>query len=446
VGFDWKRYEGEEVSVLLNKHPLAEAIIALIPDFEAQTGIKVVYEVLAETEYFEKQRLEFASGQGLYDVTMTGPGLHFRYADAGWEEDLDPYLTDEFTDLEWYDLDDFYPTLITVNRWDLKIGGKVGEPGALYGLPAMVETYVFAYRGDLADKYGLEEPQTIEDLYNWAKTVQEGEWAEGNTNFYGGVTRGHPTSCPWTGYQGMQAAYAETTPADFRINKETCEFESTHNQPLLVDFTDKYVATMRDYGPPGWTSVLWYDGKELFATGNYGFYTDCDFFASTYEDPDVSAVAGKVRYSFLPHPEGEDPKTGIHTWSLGIHTSGKNKEPGWYFVQYMTGPEQLLRATVEFNNYNPTRKSVFEHPDLQAVMGEWGQGTYLPTVVENFQYASRWETIQTQGSAVGERLCVAMHEMWGEERDAQEALDEAAEDINEIMRKAGVKPDPSLCE
>ncbi len=65
-------------TLLLNKHPVAEMIIGLTPGFEAKTGIKVIYEVLSEVEHFEKQRLEMASGTGLYDVTMTSPGLHFR--------------------------------------------------------------------------------------------------------------------------------------------------------------------------------------------------------------------------------------------------------------------------------------------------------------------------------------------------------------------------------
>lgn len=443
TGFNWKRFEGQEVYLLLNKHPVAEMIIGLTPSFEAKTGIKVIYEVLSEVEYFEKQRLEMASGTGLYDVTMTSPSLHFRLGEAGWEEPLDQYLTAEWTDLEAWKMDDFYPTLMDANRWNLNSGCGKGE-GSLYGIPVMVETYILPYRGDLLDKYDLKVPETIEELYEYAKVTQEGERAAGNSNYYGGVTRGHPTMAQGTGFASMSAAHAKEYPNyDFIIDKASGEFKCVMNQPSLVDFTDKYVKIMKDYGPPGWTSIVWYDGMGLFATGNYGFYTDCDFFAYTYEDPSKSQVAGKVRYALLPHPEDSDPKSNLHAWSLGIVASSKRKGPAWYAIQYFSSPEALLEGTVKYNNYNPTRKSVFEHPDVQAVMGKWGQGTYLPTVNENVsKYAGLWYTAHRQTSQTGERLVRAMHEIWTGEKDAKTALDEAAADNDEIMRKGGVKPHP----
>lgn len=441
TGFDWKKFEGQEVFVLLNKHPVAEMVIGLIPEFEAKTGIKVIYEVLSEVEYFEKQRLEMASGTGLYDVTMTSPGLHFRLGEAGWEEPLDQFLTAEWTDLEAWDMDDFYPTLFDGNRWNLKSGCGKGE-GSLYGIPVMFETYILPYRGDLLDKYNLQVPKTIEDLANYAKVIQEGERAGGNPNFYGGVTRGHPTMATGTGWASMAAAYAKEYPThyDFILDEATGEFQCTMNQPSVVKFAEVYLKMMRESGPPGWTSIVWYDGMGLFATGNYGFYTDCDFFAYTYEDPAKSQIAGKARYAILPAPVDGEPKSNLHAWSLGIVSSSRRKGPAWYLIQFMSMPEALLQGTVKYNNFNPTRKSVFDHPDVQATMGKWGQGTYLPTVNENVsKYAGLWYTAHRATAQTNERWAKAMHKVW-EGADAQTEFDAVAVDNNESLRKAGVKP------
>lgn len=447
AGFNWRRFEGQEVFVLLNKHPVAEAMIGLIPDFEARTGIKVIYEVLAETEYLEKQRLEYAAGTGLYDVTMVSPGLHFRLGEAGWEEPLDQYLTAEWTDLETYNVDDFYPALLNVNRWNLKTGCGLSE-GALYGIPMMTQSMVLTYRGDLLDKYELAVPETIEDLYNYARTVQEGEKAAGNPNFVGGVVRGHPTQAAGLTHGSIAAAYAKNTDHhyDFVIT-EDCEFKSVVNDPALVDVMTKYIATMKDYGPIGWTSVVWYDGQGLFCTGNYGFFADCDFFASTYEDPSMSQVAGKARYTYLPRPKGGEPYSNGMTWALGISAASRRKGPAWYLIQFMSSPAALKTATLEYNNFNPVRKSVMEDPDVQALMGKWGQGSYIPTVTGTMagHYGVLY-TPQRQQSQTNERLGKAMHQIWTGEKDAQTALDEAAVDIDEIMRKGDVKPHPDCCK
>ena len=56
--FDWEKYKGTQLSLILNKHPYSESLIGLLPDFEKKTGIKVKYEILAEEEYFQKLRLE----------------------------------------------------------------------------------------------------------------------------------------------------------------------------------------------------------------------------------------------------------------------------------------------------------------------------------------------------------------------------------------------------
>ena len=62
--------------------------------------------------------------------------------DASRQERLDdPKLTDR----EWFKLDDFYPALISANRWSGKTGGGVGE-GPLYSIPVLEESYILAYR------------------------------------------------------------------------------------------------------------------------------------------------------------------------------------------------------------------------------------------------------------------------------------------------------------
>jgi len=43
--FDWKANKGKTLSLLLNKHPYADAMIADLPNFKELTGLEVKYDV-----------------------------------------------------------------------------------------------------------------------------------------------------------------------------------------------------------------------------------------------------------------------------------------------------------------------------------------------------------------------------------------------------------------
>jgi len=435
---DWMKYKGTKLNLILNKHPYSESLIGLLPDFENATGIKVSYEILAEEEYFEKLRLELSTGTGQYDVFMTGPMLEWEYTAAGWLEPLDPYMNDPAkTDAAFWKVDDFYPALLAANRWNLHVGGGIGE-GHQWAIPVMVETYVIPYRADLLEKYNLKPPTTLPEMKDVAVALRKGEGGE----FYGVVTRGLRTMATVaTGFLSTMMSYADTKLPDFDIvdGKLKCVI----NQPPLVEATQLWVDMIKEAGPPGWTSITWYDGKELFASGQYGMYPDCDFFAYSYENPETSQVAGKVGYVTSAKKPGGNPASAIWTWALAMSSVSKNKDAAWYLIQYCTSPEALLKGTVEYNNLNPTRASVWEHPDVVKMTENWGGGTYRASVGENLANWARlgW-TPEPEIWNVGDRWAEALHEVWSGTKNAQQALDDAAADIEMMLENAGVKPGP----
>ena len=52
--FDWKKHKGKTVTLLLNKHPYADAMIADLDAFKTMTGMDVKYDVFPEDVYFDK--------------------------------------------------------------------------------------------------------------------------------------------------------------------------------------------------------------------------------------------------------------------------------------------------------------------------------------------------------------------------------------------------------
>ena len=52
--FDWQKFKGTKLKLLLNKHPYADAMIADIENFKTLTGMDIAYDIFPEDVYFDK--------------------------------------------------------------------------------------------------------------------------------------------------------------------------------------------------------------------------------------------------------------------------------------------------------------------------------------------------------------------------------------------------------
>jgi ABC-type glycerol-3-phosphate transport system substrate-binding protein len=209
--------------------------------------------------------------------------------------------------------------------------------------------------------------------------------------------------------------------------------------PRVVKFSQIWIDMLRESGPANWANMTWYDGMETFAAGQAGMYPDCDFFAATYEDPKKSKIAGKVGYALLPPGPAGTTYSGLFTWALGMSTATKNKGAAWYFIQWATAPRTLLNATVEYQNYNPTRVSVMNDPRTQKVMGGWGEGGYLKTVQENLKTARIAWVPEPERPRLGDTWARALHEIYFKRLSSEDAMKRASEEVNKIFSEIGLR-------
>lgn len=62
--FEWQRFKGSTLNLLLTKHPYVDKVMENIANFEKLTGIKVNAEVLPEIQARQKLTVEMAAGGG----------------------------------------------------------------------------------------------------------------------------------------------------------------------------------------------------------------------------------------------------------------------------------------------------------------------------------------------------------------------------------------------
>lgn len=426
---NWRQFEGQKLTIGLNKHPYTESLLPLIPEFEALTGIKVDYLILPENEYGAKLTADLSQQRGEFTVIMAGAMRNWAYVTPGWMVPLDQYLNDpKLTDKSWFKLEDFFPGLIAANRWNGKLATGTGE-GPLWSIPVMSESYVLAYRKDIFDQYKIKVPRTYEEMAEAARLVKK------NAGIDGLVSRGTPNfPTIATGYLSGVKSYTDGKWAELD-EKMNAQF----TDPRVVKFSQMWTDMLRESGPANWANMTWYDGMETFAAGQAGMYPDCDFFAATYEDPQKSRVAGKVGYALLPPGPAGTTYSGLFTWALGMSSATKNKGAAWYFIQWATSPRTLLNATVEFKNYNPTRVSVMNDPRTQQVMGGWGNGAYLKTVQENLKTARIAWVPEPERPRLGDTWARALHEIYFKRLSAEDAMKRATDEVNKIFTEIGLR-------
>jgi ABC-type glycerol-3-phosphate transport system substrate-binding protein len=183
--------------------------------------------------------------------------------------------------------------------------------------------------------------------------------------------------------------------------------------------------------------MTWYNAMESFAAGQAGMFADADFFAATYEDPGKSKVAGKVGYALIPAGPGGKTYSALWTWALGMSKATKNKEAAWYFIQWATSARTLLNATVEFRNYNPSRASVMNNPQVQKIMGGWGN--YLSVVQKNLETARVGWVPNPERTRLGDIWARALHEVYFKRLSTEEALKRASAEMDKVFKEVGLK-------
>ena len=410
----------------------------LVPIFEELTGITVHYEILPEMEYYAKLAVDQSSGGGFIDVFMTGPEMTWQFIPPGWIEPLDEYLNNpDLTDLEWYDPDDFYEAAWKANKWDgVTLGhGGYGE-GPIYGIPVTFEIMSLTYRQDLFEEAGIEVdegwPHTWEDIYDACKATTKDTDGDGEADQFGIVGRGATTwASTFGGYSNIFFSYGAS---DFDDNM----MPSTASE-RGIEATDLWAKILRECAPPGITDLQWFQAKQAFASGQAAMIIDCDWFAAaTYEQPDRSEVAGKLGYALTPAgPDGERVED-LWFWGLGINPNGYHKDAAWLFVEWATSKPVLLRATTDYQNWNPSRQSVWEDPEVVAMTEAWGDGAYRDIVTQNREYAKI-------PFAVSPHLFTTQETWWRNVQDiildnvtAEEGLTNADAEMYEILDGAGV--------
>jgi multiple sugar transport system substrate-binding protein len=124
-------------------------------------------------------------------------------------------------------------------------------------------------------------------------------------------------------------------------------------------------------------------------------------------------------------------------WSLGMNANSETKDAAWYFLQWTTGKDFLLKAVRgEFSLVDPVRKSVWADADFQKKLENFTD--YYKTFQEIIPNCKVYFTPQPMFFETTTEWAATLHEIYNG-KDPQEALDVLADRLSKTLKRAGYK-------
>ena len=370
--FNWQRFKGKELYLILYKHPFVDEMVKHIPEFESLTGIKAKYEVLPEVQGRQKFTVEMTAGSGGVDAWHASMHVEKRRAwKSGWFQPLNNFLEDKSLTAPDYDWNDFTQGA----RNDVTQPDKT-----ISALPTFVDPFVLFYRKDLYQQKGFKPPKTMAEWEEQAKAFQN------PPNMYGFVARGlkNANATPW--------AYVIYSFGGKYINEKN---DSMLNGPEWVKAMDWYAGMLRRFAPPGVVNFNWYECSSAFMQGQVATYYDGVNFANQFEDKEKSKIVGKVGYAVLPAgPAGHVAPT--FTNAMAVSAQSRNKEAAYFFIQWATTKKNFIRELLA--GVGVGRVSTWSEPEVKAkpkMPADWYEAYLdslkigragLPEIVDVTQY------------------------------------------------------------
>lgn len=282
-----------------------DAIKAVLPDFEAATGLTVQLEpgLSSGPEHMQEVSTAYAAGDSPWDVVSDPDEGTVAFARAGWLMPLDDIIPQETLDDFPQGMRDAFPI------WH-------GFEGALYRVPHEFAVGYFFYRKDLLG----EPPKTWEEVAEIGMQVTDaanGVWATTDAIIRGGLT--------W-----VYVAYlaSQTGGNVFEMDAGTA-----HAAHFLYDMLNVYKIM-----PPDALNMNYDQQNQLYMSDKVMFMRQWPFFQSVAEGNTEWFSPDKVAIALPPAgPAGTGSWWG--GWGFSVPALAPNPDGAKELIKYITSNE-----------------------------------------------------------------------------------------------------------
>jgi multiple sugar transport system substrate-binding protein len=405
------------ITVVINQSPWFASFAKAVDAYEKETGNKVNLDVNPFAGSAEKQRASVRARDGQFDLLVMNSTWMAEFFHGGFLtplNDIDPS----------FKLDPQVITYDDTTHWDAKNKRNSAKTGVVYGVPINGNTGVLYYRTDLYEKAGLKVPQT------WDEVAANAAKLHSPPSVYGIVQRG-ARSASDISYDWMPYLHG-CNGAIFRDEKAG-DFTVTINSPEAKKALDTYIELARKYGPPNPGSYGQAQVIQALVTGKAAHATPVIAAWPQMDDPNKSAVVGKMSVAPLPHCVGgkSTPTLGHFIGGIPRNIPKERQVAALAFMNwFQTYDAQVVYAKA---GQPPIRKDVYDAPFMKTPGFRWAKA-----MAESTPNAKMMYTVP-EGPQIVSVLELRLNQALIGEKSSADALNTMAAEILDIMQKAGYK-------
>jgi ABC-type glycerol-3-phosphate transport system substrate-binding protein len=417
---DWRQFEGTTLDLLYAEISFIPGLKALVPEFEAKTGIKVNIETLSEAAARQKAQVESAAGSGAFDIVGIQGGNLPLYAQNGWLTPVDKFFgNDKLSSAETLALDDYIPSTLQSMAYD----------GTQYCLPFFAATVLLYYQIDKFQAAGITAPpKTFDELLEVARKV--------NTPAIPAIAlRGSPASTAGNIWLYNLFLYGEGGKyfADYPN-----DLSPVVDSPEAVKALETFVTLKRDFAPQGSVNFVFDDVVTAIQQGNVVMAIDGAPLASRILDPAQSKVAGNLGFAVVPGGAA-GPKPAFTSHGLCISAASDNAEAAYLFLQWALSPETMLKISQQSNYLATPRNSIWTNADFIAKYNyDFGAGSFLDAYQQSLDAApADYYPPTAAWGMVSDRMGQAVQAAEIGQQSPADALAAAKVDITRLLKDEG---------
>lgn len=387
--------------------------------------VNIILDVTPFSTMREKMVIDFVGGTGRYDVVYVPTSWMPEFKKSGFLHPLNPYLDKDPVD-GW---PNDYPRTLLDPLFD--------EQGNILGIPIHDGPLMFYYRKDLFSDPKLKQQFKAEYGYELLPPINWNQFLDISRFF----TKAYNPNSP-TEYGTVVAAKqgGQQLPYEFFLLLKSHggeildeNLKPVFNSDIGVKALKYLISLINEHKvvPPGVTTYDQQESGQYYLDGKCAMHWNWSHIAAYAELAEKSRIVGKNAWSAIPtaRPDGKHVSQAGH-WNWSISEQSKNKEEAYKLLKFLVSPDadKLVGLTggisCRISNHNDAEmleKFPF-YAEITKLLQE-GAIYYAPPIAEYAQLA--------------DILSFALSEAIAGSKDPREALDKAANDVENMMRKAG---------
>ncbi len=407
------KFEGVTINAKLIGGQQYEALYSRIGEWEKATGAKV--NILSKKNHFELDK-EIKSDIASGSINWCVGSNHSSFA---------PQYTTLYTDLNALvpkeEIEGFVPSVIKASTLDGKL---IMLPRAQFDVSALYyQKSLFqdeAKQKAFKEKYGYD----LAPAKTWKEVSDQAVFFADPPNFYGTQFAGKEEAINGRFYEMLVAEGGEY------LKDGKPAFNSEAGVRALDWFVNLYKAKAV---PAGTTNYLWDELGAGFASGTIAINLDWPGWATYFNDPKSSKVAGNV--GIVPAPTGSSGKrtgwSGHHGFS--VTEACPTKEAAASLVWFLTNEDSQKQESAA--GTLPTRTAVWDYVIQQAASDPYKKevlSVFQETAKTAFPVPQTPSWIEISNAVYPELQAAILGD-----KTSQQALDDAAKKATQILEDAG---------